>query len=307
MHQPLSLVNFVEPIMFHCSRFDRDITFRSQVGLVPVQSSSENNFLVTRKALGQAYDETVKTGRRVKAILMASPSNPLGVTYDKDYLQMILDFIHEKDLHLICDEIYAGTVYGPSKFVSIAEVSGSPLYSSRVHIVYGISKILGLPGYRVGLLYSWNQQVLAAARNLTRFSSVSTRTQRLLVALLSDVQFLRSYISENQRRLGERWRLVRHGLEEACIKFVECESGFFCWIYLGNLLNAQSSDEELQLWRTLLHEVGVNVTPGSACHCEELGWFRLCFAFVDDSTIGVALNRIQEFTASTQRAKQKAG
>ncbi|CAM6090256.1 unnamed protein product [Calypogeia fissa] len=284
--------------------FDRDIKFRSQVSLVPVQSSSENKFLMTREVLEQTYNDTLKTGRKVRAILMTSPSNPLGTTYNEDYLRLILDFVKEKDLHLICDEIYAGTTYGQSKFVSMAGLSVSQLYSSRVHIVYGLSKILGLPGYRVGLLYSWNSQVLDAARKLTRFSSLSTHTQQLLVALLSDKQFLRSYLSENQRRLGERWQLVRHGLEEAGMEFIECESGFFCWVNLGNLLDARTRDDELKLFKTLLYEVGINMTPGSACHCVESGWFRLCFALVDDKTIAVALNRIQQFAMSTERDKQ---
>jgi aspartate/methionine/tyrosine aminotransferase len=60
----------------------------------------------------------------------------------------------------------------------------------------------------------------------------------------------------------------------------------------------------LKLWRKLLYEVGVNITPGSACHCYQLGWFRLCFAFVDDKTMAVALERIRQFTAAAERDKQ---
>ncbi|KAL3680535.1 hypothetical protein R1sor_023491 [Riccia sorocarpa] len=282
--------------------FDRDINFRSQVDLVPVPGLSENEFSITRAGLEQVFDESENRGKKVKAILMTSPSNPLGKTYSKDELLMILDFVREKGIHLICDEIYAGSVFGTSEFVSIAElVLAPPFEPSQVHVIYGLSKILGIPGFRVGLLYTWNDQVLDAAKRLTRFTSVPTLTQQILVSLLSDRQFLHSYLSENQKRLRARWNTVKHALQEAGLPFIPCTAGFYCWVNIGQTVGVTSKEQEHNLWRKLLYEVGVNVTLGSACQCTEPGWFRLCFAFVDDKTMAVALDRIKKFCYSVRQ------
>ncbi|BBN13559.1 protein MpACS [Marchantia polymorpha subsp. ruderalis] len=279
--------------------FERDIRFRSQVDLVPVPSFSSDGFAVTRAALEQAFEDAVSRGRKVKAVLMTSPSNPLGMTYSRDQLSVILDFIGQKDMHLICDEIYAGSVFGTTEFISIAELVMPPRVDpNRVHIIYGLSKVLGIPGFRVGLLYSWNSLVLDAAKKLTRFSSVPTLTQQILISLLSDTHFLRLFLSENLKRLQQRWRLVSHGLQEAGLEFVNCTAGFFCWVNIGKVASVQTKEQELELWSKLLHVEGLNVTPGSACQCSEPGWFRLCFAYVDDQTMSVALDRIKRFTAS---------
>ncbi|KAL2621393.1 hypothetical protein R1flu_001598 [Riccia fluitans] len=281
--------------------FDRDMKFRSQVDLVPVPGLSENDFCITRAGLEQAFQESEIRGKKVKAILMTSPSNPLGKTYSRDQLLMILDFVREKEIHLIADEIYAGSVFGTSEFTSIAElVLVPPFNPSQVHIIYGLSKILGIPGFRVGLLYSWNDEVVNAAKKLTRFTSVPTLTQQILVSLLSDSRFLQLYISENQKQLRERWCLVKEALQEAGLPSVPCTAGFFCWVNVGQVVGVTSKEQELDLWRKLLYEVGVNVTPGSACQCTESGWFRLCFAFVDNQTMTVALDRIKQFVDSVR-------
>ena len=38
--------------------------------------------------------------------------------------------------------------------------------------------------------------------------------------------------------------------------------------------------EEEDLWRRLLEETNVNLTPGRVMHCPKPGLFRLCFAYV---------------------------
>jgi hypothetical protein len=69
----------------------------------------------------------------------------------------LLAFVYEKNIHLICDEIYSGSVFSAPKFTSIAEILATDKISQteRVHIVYSLSKDLGLPGFRVGVIPSF--------------------------------------------------------------------------------------------------------------------------------------------------------
>ncbi|KAL0379470.1 UNVERIFIED_CONTAM: 1-aminocyclopropane-1-carboxylate synthase [Sesamum angustifolium] len=43
------------------------------------------------------------------------------------------------------------------------------------------------------------------------------------------------------------------------------------------------------LWKVIISDVKLNVSPGSSFHCHEPGWFRVCIANMDDETVEVHL------------------
>lgn len=230
-------------------------------------------------------------------MLITNPSNPLGATIQRTVLEQILDFVTRKNIHLVSDEIYSGSAFSSSEFVSIAEVLASRDYkdSERVHIVYSLSKDLGLPGFRVGTIYSYNHKVVTTARRMSSFTLISSQTQQLLATMLSDTNFTENYIRTNRERLRKRYEMIINGLRNAGIECLEGNAGLFCWMNLSPLLETNTRDCELELWTSILKELKLNISPGSSCHCSEAGWFRVCFANMSEQTLEIALNRIQVF------------
>ncbi|KAA0036390.1 1-aminocyclopropane-1-carboxylate synthase CMA101 [Cucumis melo var. makuwa] len=280
--------------------FDRDLKWRTGVEIVPIHCTSSNGFQVTQPALEQAYKEAESRNLRVKGVLVTNPSNPLGTTMTRNELDLVFDFITSKGIHLISDEIYSGTVFGSPGFVSAMEVlkersNEEEEVWKRVHIVYSLSKDLGLPGFRVGAIYSNDEMVVAAATKMSSFGLVSSQTQYLLSAMLSDKKFTRTYISENQKRLKQRQKMLVSGLEKAGIKCLESNAGLFCWVDMRHLLESDTFESELKLWKKIVYEVGLNISPGSSCHCTEPGWFRVCFANMSQSTLKLAIRRLKSF------------
>ncbi|XP_027361909.1 1-aminocyclopropane-1-carboxylate synthase 3-like [Abrus precatorius] len=290
--------------------FDRDLKWRTGVEIVPIQCTSSNNFQITESALQQAYEDAKKRNLRVKGVLVTNPSNPLGTTMSRSELNLLIDFIKDKDMHLISDEIYSGTVYCSPGFVSIMEILkerndhkdydyDSPVWE-RVHVVYSLSKDLGLPGFRVGAIYSENDVVVAAATKMSSFGLVSSQTQYLLSAMLGDKKFTKNYISENQKRLKRRQRMLVSGLQKAGISCLKTNNaGLFCWVDMRHLLHSNTFEAEMDLWKKILYEVRLNISPGSSCHCTEPGWFRVCFANMSEDTLNLAMNRLKAFVADS--------
>ena len=88
-------------------------------GGVPViiHTKKENQFMMTKKELEQAY--TPKT----KALVLTSPSNPTGMVTSRKDLEMVADFAVRQDIFVISDEIYEKLIYDENKqHISIASL-----------------------------------------------------------------------------------------------------------------------------------------------------------------------------------------
>lgn len=280
--------------------FDRDFRWRTGVQLIPIHCHSSNNFKITASAMESAYNNAISSDIKVKGILLTNPSNPLGTAVDPQTLTSVLTFAQSKRIHLVCDEIFAGTTFTSPKFTSISEIldqSQIPYDRNLIHVVYSLSKVLGLPGFRVGIVYSYNDEVVAIARKMSSFGLVSTQTQHFLAGLLSDDKFTTNFLKESADRLSKRHRVFTSGLEQVGIKCLESNAGLFCWMNLSTLLKEGTEEEEIRLWKVIIDEVKLNVSPGSSFHCKEAGWFRVCFANIDDETMEIALQRIRLFVA----------
>ncbi|KAK4774974.1 hypothetical protein SAY86_009909 [Trapa natans] len=287
--------------------FDRDLRWRTGVRIVPIICNSSNNFQITPQVLEAAYENAESLNLRVRGVLITNPSNPLGATIQRQVLEEILDFVARKNIHLVSDEIYSGSAFSSSEFVSVAEVLESRpdrhhRYRDRVHIVYSLSKDLGLPGFRVGTIYSYNDKVVATARRMSSFTLISSQTQHLLACMLSDTEFTSRYIETNRARLKKRYGIIVEGLEKAGIECLGGNAGLFCWMNLSPLLENLDREGELELWKTLVYELKLNISPGSSCHCSEPGWFRVCFANMSEHTLEVALARIQKYVEQRMNA-----
>ncbi|KAK9672728.1 hypothetical protein RND81_12G120200 [Saponaria officinalis] len=285
---------FLIPAPYY-SGFDRDLV-RTGVQLIPVHCHSSENFSLTSTALNHAYNDATKRGLKIRGIRFSNPSNPVGNVLSRETLYTILSFAREKNIHIISDEIYAGSVYGNEEFISMAEIvrGKDDLDKQRVHIIYGISKGLSLAGFRVGSIYTFNDNVLTAAKKLSTFSSISAPTQRLLISMLSNEVFIQEYMEAKEMKLKKMHDLFVAGLEQLRIPFAKSDAGLFCWVDMSGLIKPSNEEGEMDLWSKLLNVGKLFLIPGSVFHCAEPGWFRCCFSTLTEQDIPLVMKRIQK-------------
>jgi aspartate/methionine/tyrosine aminotransferase len=184
--------------------FDYDFTNIGKVTIVPVLPDVDSithllSSTISLTSLNVALEASFAQNKRPKAIILTNPHNPMGTVYSKENLLAIVQWCRQHRIHFISDEIYALSVFNESpdsKFVRIASVLDNQL-NDDVHILWGLSKDFGLSGFRVGVFYSHNTQLLQAMGRMADPLSASHFTQEISGYILSDQTFLDFYILEN--------------------------------------------------------------------------------------------------------------
>ena len=107
-------------------------------------------------------------------------------------LDELITFVVAKKIHLISDEIFYGTVFENSSFISIIEAVINRKHEkektdlwSRVHIVYSLSKDFSIPGFRVGMIYFINERVVSTATKMSSYDLISSKKNMLLLNPIS--------------------------------------------------------------------------------------------------------------------------
>jgi len=120
---------------------------------------------------------------RTKAVIVNSPGNPTGATYDRATLEGIADVALRHDLVIISDEIYEKILYDGARHCSIATLG--PDIAARTVVVNGVSKAYAMTGWRIGYAAGPKDLITAMANIQSQSTSnPSSISQKAAVAAL---------------------------------------------------------------------------------------------------------------------------
>jgi len=123
----------------------------TQVNYYP---DEERDWALDKNELERAYNDAVKQGVQIKAIVVINPANPTGAILDRESVNHVIQFAGEKEIAIISDEVYQENLYG-AEFISFASaVKGTdvPLFS-----LHSASKgFYGECGHRGGYMEARN-------------------------------------------------------------------------------------------------------------------------------------------------------
>jgi aspartate/methionine/tyrosine aminotransferase len=275
------------------SGYWNDIESRADLHAVPAHTTSTDDFRITPGSLTEAVDASMVP---IGALLLTNPSNPLGRMLTGQEVEGAIAWARDRGLPVIMNEVYGLSVHGRDPFVSAASrLGGIP---DDVHMIWSFSKDFAASGLRGGVAVTTHPMVHDALMQHLYFSAVSGDTQHLLVTMLDDEEWLGRYLAALRKRLGESYDLARSTLEAHGISTIAGDAGIFLLADFRPWLDAPTWDAEDRLWRKVLEQADVNLTPGSACRIDEPGWMRVCHASASSSDLRSGLRRVVEVLTS---------
>ena len=223
---------------------------------------------------------------RTRAILVNSPSNPLGTVLPRELAQTLLEFARKHGLWFIADEVYDELVFDDT-FVSVGSVADP---EDRLVSVYSFSKVYAMTGWRVGYLVAPpDLATILTGMQEPIISCVNTPTQMAALAALNGPQ---QVVGEMRDAYKERRDELLEVLDLGDLPSSRPSGAFYVWTDIS-----AAGMPSMDLARSLIETEHVAVAPGSAFGELGEGYVRLSLASSKEDLLEGA-SRLVEFVQS---------
>ena len=262
-------------------------------GAVPrvIETTPAQNFCMAPDQVEAAI--TPKT----KAILVNSPSNPTGTTYDLDTLKAIAALAVKHQVYLISDEIYEALLYDGATHQSLASFNEET--KAITFVVNGVSKAYSMTGWRIGYTAGPEDAISAMSRIQSHSTSNPTSiAQKAAVAALNDsksqdaVEAMRKAFEERRDVICQRFDEING------VSYVKPQGAFYIFPdfseHYGRTIGGQKIEGSMDITDYLLNSAGVGVVPGNGFGADN--HLRLSFA-TSLTEINRGLDRIKKALA----------
>lgn len=248
--------------------------------VVSVDTFEEDNFSLKAEAIKKAITD------RTKVIIVNSPSNPTGAIMNKDELIEIGKLAKENNIMVISDEPYEKLIYGGKTHFSLASVEE---FKDNVITINSFSKTYAMTGWRVGYAHGPKEIISAMVKLQENLSSCVNASAQ--VAGIEAIIGPQNAVCEMVEEYRKRRDLLVEGLNE--LKGVSCIVPDGAFYAFPNIKALGKSSKEVA--ETIIREVQVVTTPGSAFGTAGEGYLRLSFASSTEDIIE-ALDRLKNCT-----------
>ncbi|MCX7952002.1 MAG: aminotransferase A [Clostridiales bacterium] len=251
-------------------------------GVVKHVNISNTNFKLTKELLEQNITYATK------CIIIPFPSNPTGQCMKYDELKSIVNFIKDKNIFILSDEIYSELTFDGLHH-SIAQFDE---VKNKTIIINGLSKSHSMTGFRIGftLAPSYITKHMIKVHQYLCTCATSTSQYAALEALTNGINDPIEMKEEYKKRRDYVYdRLIKMGLDT-----VKPNGAFYIFPSIKKF-NLSSFDFALKL----LESKKVAVVPGSAFSEHGEGYIRISYAYSMDE-LTEALDRLEEFIAEIE-------
>jgi aspartate aminotransferase len=200
---------------------------------------------------------------RTRVVVLNSPCNPTGATYERDELGAIAGVLEKHECLIVSDDIYEKIVYDNLQVHNI--VALSPSLRERAIIINGVSKTYAMTGWRIG--YALGPADVINAATKIQSQSTSNATSIAQAAALEALRGSQDDVNRMVREFQKRRDVIverLNGVEG--IRCLKPQGAFYVFpdvaFLMGKAGNGKKLGSPCELADYLLEEAKVAVVPG---------------------------------------------
>jgi arginine:pyruvate transaminase len=219
------------------------------------------------------FKSTISDATRV--VFINTPGNPTGAIINRETLKDLADYCYEKNIWLVCDEVYSMFTY-ENPHISLR---ASAQQLDNVVVIDGLSKSHAMSGWRMG----WAVAPEELTAHLGRFAAMSMFgcpqfiQDAAAFALNNDEYYVRDMCTKYQARRD----LVCARLDKMPhLKYLRPQSGMFIMVDVSDIYK-----DDKTFAQKLLDAESVSVLPGSAFGNSTSGHVRVSLVQPEDVLI----------------------
>ena len=219
-----------------------------------------------RGFIAQVDDLTRLLTPKTKALLINSPSNPIGSVIGRAQMTVLVAFAEKHDLWLVSDECYDETTFDDT-FVSAAAIGGT----ERIISCYTFSKTYSMTGWRIG--YAVLPLVVAAQVAKLQEPVTSCVNHPAQFAALAAITGPQDAVIEMRDEYKRRRDMCLATLRAAGLDVSTPSGAFYLWVKLGDI-----GCSTVEFARAMVTDDKFAVAPGTAFGPSGEGFVRISLA-----------------------------
>lgn len=267
--------------------FVNAMRLRTQIKLIAIETQPETQFHMTPAVLNEKLQEMSSQQKNVKAVVICSPGNPIGHVYTPVEIIEFVKLAERFNLWLIVDEICALSCFENVDFFSSLKIC-----SDKVLTVGGLSKDFSDSGYSAAWLHTSTSQIIQSLHLQAQLFQSPVQMQRAIESFL-EPQWHTRFLAHNRTRLTKQYGQTIEAFYEIGAKLTPIQAGLSAWLDLRAFLKSKNESGQLELYRYLLHQHRVHISPSSVFLHDKPGFFKINFN-QESGTLQEGLKRIQQ-------------
>jgi LL-diaminopimelate aminotransferase len=251
-------------------------SYKEQINVIggkayPIPLTYENNFMPCIESLMQKMEDEGLDLKKIKAVVINYPNNPLGATATREYLKKIVRLCREKNILLVSDAAYVDMYFGDQEPpASILEFKDAKDIAIEFH---SLSKPYSMTGWRIGWACGNKDAVgilgkLKSTVDTGIFKGIQKAATEILKSPEGDV-----YIKNSNKEYEKNQAILLKGFKELgwdIDNLLIPKATFYLWLPIPpRYKNCEDFSNQL------LEKSGIVVVPGTGFGQYGEGFFRI--------------------------------